>query len=634
MSKKRDTRQFIISILIPILALLQFCLYGCSAFVEDSVKVTRVSTVSSEKFDIIKYRGKRLVLFLYSIDDPRVDKAAKLMNDLYRIRREYNFDVVGVSLNPDRAPEVQHYNQANGISFPVFLDHNKELFLKLKMRGNIGFYIFDKQGKKLVRQLGIYTPGSVDLEHYWRASASRYLKIGYIPEDEPILGIKPPLPLFEAKALDGRAINIKEIYKTSPAVIVIFSPTCGSCKKELDFLNSIYNAGELKGNFEIVAISIGKKDITEKLFKKKKFLFPVIIDTGERVTSIFPSYIGQIPLSFVVDTQGRINALHAGFNAYLRDIYVMELKKLAGLLNPPLLLKNWYSGEQRCRICHEKEHIQWSLTTHSNAFLSLVRKGKEEDENCIPCHVMGFGSKGGYDIKNKKFSKYFEGVQCESCHGPGSKSCSAFNRGGSIKRKGSDWKKLCLSCHTKKESLNFVFDRRFPKVLHSMGPDLSAMDREDRLKVMRKFREKQNLFDNPAKYVGAKACRECHEREYDHWKKTRHASAHKTDKAKAARPEEMLRYYTGVGSRGGYPEPGRKGVQCEACHGPGERHIEKPEEKGHDYIVGLGGDDCASCVVEQICRRCHSPVYDQDFDFDKQIKKIRHKISLNSEDIR
>ena len=70
-----------------------------------------------------------------------------------------------------------------------------------------------------------------------------------------------------------------------------------------------------------------------------------------------------------------------------------------------------------------------------------------------------------------------------------------------------------------------------------------------------------------------------------------------------------------------------KGVQCEECHGPGERHLNNPEARGHEYIVGLGAE-CQSCVVEQICRRCHSLKFDPDFDFDKQINIVRHKSLL------
>lgn len=626
MNNKSLLRQFSPILITAILAASFVLVYFSTAFGSDgTAKSSSRPGTSAAKFDFKKYEGKYLVFLLYSIDAPLAAEAVKLMNEVYGIRREYNFEVVGISLNPDKFSEVQKFNRANNISFPVFADQNKEMYSMLKMRGNLGLFVFNKRGRMMG---GSYAPKKRNLADIWRGQLSRYLKIGYVPEDKPILGIKPQVPLFEGIALDGKIIRIKDIYKTKPVVIVIFSPKCKNCRKELDFLNGIYTNGELKGKFEIVAISILDKKTTAQLFHQRKYSFPAIADRHRRIASLFPSFIGPVPTSVVVDQEGRINALHTGFIPNLVDIYIMNLKKLAGLPNPPLLIKSGYSGEQRCGICHEKEHIQWSLSRHSNAFLSLVRKGKEKDESCIACHVTGFGQEGGYKLKKR--TRHLEGVQCESCHGPGYQSCTAFNAGRPIKRNAAEWEKLCLTCHTAKESLNFVFNNRFPKVFHSNMPDITTMDRNERLDFIRKFREKMDLFDNQAKYVGAEACRECHQEEYDHWGKTLHSGVHKTIKAQSAPPDETFRFNTGTGSPGGYPVPGREGVQCEACHGPGEKHLADPEAKGHNYIVGLGAE-CASCVVEQICRGCHTLKNDPDFNFEKQIEEVRHKPQLISD---
>jgi len=607
--------------LISIVLLLLSCCAVCAADPADS---GTIALPFSNTFNMGSYKGKNLVLFIYSIDDPRVDAAVQLMKELYTIRHEYNFDIAGISINTDKVEEVQRYNQNNSIPFPVYLDQNKLFYSRLKMTGGIGFYIFNKQNKLIASKLGSYTSQDVNLAENWRAFASNYLKFGYIPADQPVLGIQPPLPLFVGKSLSGSMVDSKEIYKSRPAVVVIFSPKCNHCQDELTFLNSLYTSGDLKEQFEVVAISILDQQITADFINNQKYAFPVIADADKKLCSLFPSYTGSIPLSFVVDRTGSIVSQHKGFDEYQRDIYLMELKKLASLPNPPLLSKTGYSGEKTCAICHEKEHIQWKLTRHADALMSLVRKGEEDNDKCISCHVTGFGTAGGYNVNNKKFAKYLEGVQCESCHGAGHDSCSAFTGRKPKKKKTADWKKLCLSCHTKKESINFVFSKRYPRILHTNAPDLSKMSREERLQFLRSYREKKNIFDNPAKYVGAASCKKCHEKEYNHWGTTVHAKTHTTEKAKAASQDKLFRYNTGVGSAGGYPEPGREGVQCESCHGPGEKHVAKPKTKGQDYILGLGAE-CANCVVEQICRRCHSVADDPEFDFQKQIEEVRHK---------
>lgn len=607
-----------------VIFLILLCMAGRAVFSAESVTGSTGAMPSTAAFDLASYKGKKLLLFFYSIDDLRCKEAVQLMNELYAIRQEYNFDIAGISLNPDRAGEVQRYNQSNGISFPVYLDYNQLLYSRFRMTGGIGFYLFNKQGKWLATKLGSYTPQEANLADNWRAFASGYLKLGYFPADEPVLGIRPRLPLVKGKTLSGSILDIKELYRVKPCVVVIFSPKCSHCEDELTFLNSLYTAGDLKGKFEIAAISTQERQVTADFITNQNFKFPVIVDESRKILSLFPSYIGSIPLSYVVDRKGFIISLHKGFDEYTRNIYIMELKKLAGLPNPPLLSKNGYSGEKTCVICHEKEHIQWKLTKHADAFLSLVRKGEEENDTCVSCHVTGFGSSGGYSINDKKYSRHLEGVQCESCHGAGYTSCSAFTRSKPQKKNTAQWQKTCTSCHTEKESLNFVFAKRYSRILHTNVPDLSKMSREKRLQFLRSYREKKNIFDNPARYMGAAACMKCHEKEYRHWEKTVHANVYKTEQAETAPPEKLFRYNTGAGSAGGYPEPGREGVQCEACHGPGEKHLAHPEAKGQGYIIALS-NECSSCVVEQICRRCHSAADDPEFDFQKELEQVRHK---------
>ena len=172
-------------------------------------------------------------------------------------------------------------------------------------------------------------------------------------------------------------------------------------------------------------------------------------------------------------------------------------------------------------------------------------------------------------------------------------------------------------------SLDFDFSKRYSRILHSSAPDFSAMSREERLKLAGNMHERQDVFDSKAEYVGAQACRDCHNEQYETWGKTVHASIYKSEQAMAAPAEEMFRYNTGVGASGGYPELGLEGVQCEACHGPGERHVNEPDVKDKGYIISLGGK-CSSCVVEQICRGCHTFEFDPEFNFEKQIEKVQH----------
>ena len=82
-----------------------------------------------------------------------------------------------------------------------------------------------------------------------------------------------------------------------------------------------------------------------------------------------------------------------------------------------------YVGSKKCKMCHKGEKKgkvfeKWQESKHAKAFETLKKAGKEKDTACLECHVTGL-NKGGFKVGDANASK-FEGVGCESCHGPGS----------------------------------------------------------------------------------------------------------------------------------------------------------------------------------------------------------------------
>ena len=92
-----------------------------------------------------------------------------------------------------------------------------------------------------------------------------------------------------------------------------------------------------------------------------------------------------------------------------------------------------YVGVSKCATCHKKakdgEQLKiWEASAHSKAYKMLtseegLAKAKElgvkdpqKSEKCLTCHAPEFNKEKLWD---KKFSLE-DGVQCESCHGPGS----------------------------------------------------------------------------------------------------------------------------------------------------------------------------------------------------------------------
>lgn len=94
-----------------------------------------------------------------------------------------------------------------------------------------------------------------------------------------------------------------------------------------------------------------------------------------------------------------------------------------------------YVGVKKCTTCHKKELIgnqvaKWKESKHSKAFEGLasqkaieyaraagIQGSPQEADECVKCHVTAHGvapSLLKYPLKAE------DGVQCESCHGPGS----------------------------------------------------------------------------------------------------------------------------------------------------------------------------------------------------------------------
>lgn len=150
-----------------------------------------------------------------------------------------------------------------------------------------------------------------------------------------------------------------------------------------------------------------------------------------------------------------------------------------------------YIGVESCTMCHktEKQGNQlsiWQNSAHSKAFETLktdkanqIAKEKgflkpaAETWECLKCHVTGFNLDAS--LLGKKF-KVEDGVQCETCHGPGSDYKDmkvmkdkelAVKNGLMMHEKLED---LCVTCHNS-ESPTFVdmkVEEAWQKIKHDI----------------------------------------------------------------------------------------------------------------------------------------------------------------------
>ncbi len=120
-------------------------------------------------------------------------------------------------------------------------------------------------------------------------------------------------------------------------------------------------------------------------------------------------------------------------------------------------------------------------------------------------------------------------------------------------------------------------------------------------------------------YLGYRACQECHAEIVASWQKTPHAHAFaglkRQGEEKQGIPGCVRCHVVAFEQDGGFIDmgltPELADVQCEACHGPGKKHV---EAGGDGQIVAK--PDANSCRV------CHTEGQDKNFDYQRKSKLV------------
>jgi hypothetical protein len=150
-----------------------------------------------------------------------------------------------------------------------------------------------------------------------------------------------------------------------------------------------------------------------------------------------------------------------------------------------------YAGTKMCGMCHKtesagKQFVIWENSKHAQAYKSLTtpeadniakEKGFNtkavETEYCLKCHTSGYNVDAS--LLTDKFN-ISDGVQCETCHGPGSDyktikimkdKKSAVENGLKIYDKPEE---LCVKCHNEESPAfkGFNFKEMWAKIEHSV----------------------------------------------------------------------------------------------------------------------------------------------------------------------
>ena len=165
-----------------------------------------------------------------------------------------------------------------------------------------------------------------------------------------------------------------------------------------------------------------------------------------------------------------------------------------GFINhPPKDKEPGFVGTKSCGMCHKKakDGAQlkiWEESQHAKAYETLNSEAADkisqelyskkaiEAEECLICHA------SGYDVNASLIGKKFkieDGVQCETCHGPGSdyKSLKIMKdreksvaNGLRVFQSEEEIEKFCSTCHNADSPtyVEFKFEDMWRQISHDI----------------------------------------------------------------------------------------------------------------------------------------------------------------------
>lgn len=141
-----------------------------------------------------------------------------------------------------------------------------------------------------------------------------------------------PAPAFTLESTTGERMTLAAALERGPVIVDFWATWCGPCKQSLPELQQLYERYGERG-LTILAISTDEPRNRPKISSTARSLgltFPILIDADKRAAQLYR--VESIPMTFLIDREGRIRSLHRGFRR--GDTGILE-QELLPLLDAP-----------------------------------------------------------------------------------------------------------------------------------------------------------------------------------------------------------------------------------------------------------------------------------------------------------
>ena len=268
-------------------------------------------------------------------------------------------------------------------------------------------------------------------------------------------------------------------------------------------------------------------------------------------------------------------------------------------------------GPRACASCHDQTYNSWLLSSHA---VTMVRLPGEShlDPECIACHTTAAGEPGGFVSLTE--TSHLRDVGCEACHGPS----GGHRSDGTVDA--VDPRSSCASCHDPDHALDLDLDAMVAALDHEIaGTVPRARWEAHRLKLAEGRHERIGLRMPQGKCTGSATCAGCHPLQAEAWAEGPHGHAMATlEEAGSQRDKTCLACHAPAAPCAQPKKGAWAGIGCEACHGAGAEH----SVDGTGAVGGLRPTHADHCVIEPICRGCHTEARDPGWELGTRLQGI------------
>ena len=132
-------------------------------------------------------------------------------------------------------------------------------------------------------------------------------------------------PDFVLKSASGENLRLSE-YRGDVVLINFWATWCGPCRQEMPLLDDLYGRYQRVG-FSLLGVNID--DDSRRAMQMVQELgvkFPVLFDERKEVSKLYK--VEAMPVTVLVDREGRIRHVHHGYKPGYEEKYLTQIRSL------------------------------------------------------------------------------------------------------------------------------------------------------------------------------------------------------------------------------------------------------------------------------------------------------------------